>query len=231
MDWNARFQQGRALWDNGEYDDASEIFEEVAEGTMDPIAINAVIAAKVMLANADMGMVNSGMPVSPESLVEVNKALKWIEVAERNASMMSDSGQQINANHRTCSAIKGKLLYLLRDANCEGPLIDAIKRGDNQSRVPLALLYKDIAGELVDQGDASKVGLIREYYNRMTRVFEDYISNYNPKEAESDEFRMACTIVAKEYEAGMTVEPDMNKVRMYRTLAANFDEATKTSRY
>ena len=221
-DWNARFQEGQTLYQAGKYGEAGDIFEEVAEGTSDPAAIRATIAVKKFLAISDIGMIEQGFPVSEFSLEAVTSALRWIDIAERRPEFQGEM-EKLLGDHKECQAIKGKILFLLQGEEAESALIDAVERGDNPSRFLLALYYKDVGGKLVDAGDESKIDIIKACYRNMTVLFEEYIANYDPEEAESDEYKTACNICASVYENGMGVEPDLEKARRYSYLASTFN--------
>ena len=237
MDWNERFKEAHAMWEQGEYSEAADIFEEVAEATMDPSAINMTIFSKNVLIQSDMGMFNAGMPVIDHALDMIDSELKWINIARQNETIMNEQPDGFADIYRTCMAYKGKYLYVKSSMNedktidngCEAVLSEAVSLGDNQSRIFLALRCMDYAGALVDEGDEGKVGQISEYYSRMVRNYEEYIDNYNPEEADADELRMAAKQVSLAYSSGMGAPKDPEKAQKYAAIAETFNEETKTS--
>lgn len=226
MDYEAMFNKALELFNNGDKEEAGELFEKVGRETNSEPALGNAARSYYVLAMADKTMAKQGVIDEEISLESVTKAIDVLKYGFENEILSWDEYSSLLGE---CSAIKGFLLYMLNKPECEVPLRQAVGLGDNQSRVLLGLWYKDVAGALVDAGDKDDIPLIKEIYSNMVKAFEEYITYYNPNEAEADEFRMACSIVANEYRSGMSVQTDLEKAAKYESLAANFNEATKIS--
>lgn len=226
MDYEAMFNEALTMFNNGDREEAAELFEKVGRETNSESALGNAARAYYTLAMADRTMAKQGVIDEEMSLESVTKAIDVLKYGFENEILPWDEYSSLLGE---CSAIKGFLLYMLNKPECEVPLKQAVGLGDNQSRVLLGLWYKDVAGALIDAGDEDAIPQIKEAYSNMANVLEDYITYYNPDEAESDEFRLACSLVANEYRSGLSIPADLEKAAKYEALAANFDEATKTS--
>ena len=230
MDWNERFQEGKKLWlEDHKMVEATEIFNEVAEATMDPTAIELVISGETVMAGFSNNGVMSGLPIQTECKKSAENALRWIAIAEKDPSIMKQSGEKILDNKKVCTYLKGKMMYLLGDDQCEGTLKDAVDLGHNQARLFLGIFYKDKAEQLTSLSDESLIDQITNYYKQMTNFFEQFVKYYNPEEADQDELVLASGIIALAYRDGIGAEKNAQKAEYYQAIADSFDPETKTS--
>lgn len=243
-----KFREGLSLWQKKQYIEAHDIFEKVAEQTMDPEAIRYAVMSNVAIAEIakdtfkQYGIQDEKGYAVVSRTLHINDAKKWLERIRENAKLMAELEDFVSEYSRKCAAFSGQMSYLLNLDDCEDNLIKAINLGDNQSRMYLGLRYKEMATAAFEKAmeEFNKANadneMIRhlldeqEKYNKtMVLCFEEYIRLYNPEEAESDEYKLACGILAQYYSFEDNTEKDLEKARRYQLLADNFNEETKKS--
>jgi len=237
MDWNERFQEAIALADKGQRAEADEIFEEVADATMNSVAVKVAVSSKMVMFYIHESLLMSGVPVAKNIIDETEKTRYWIDLLLNQTEPSDEERSELLKNKSRCLELKGKCLYMLGDAECVQTLQDAISLGSNQAKLYLALVLKDHARDLANSIDASKItnadaqrvmsiqSDVMNYYGSMVSLLNEYVRDYDSAGSSPDELKTACTILSVAYQNGLGVEKDNSIADYYQNMADKIESS------
>lgn len=215
MDYERRFFEAVELFNSKEYEDAAEIFEEVAIATKNMAAIKNAISAYYILAIADRNMTENGLFDENSSLESVSKAIDLFQLG-MEFGILEENG--FNDILKDCYAIKGYILLRCENDDCETFLNKAISMGNNQSRFWMIYYYTKCVKK--ENNDS----FINMYIDKMKSLGESYVQNYSPEDTEDDDLRTVSELLANMFE-----EENPEKAKKYANIANSYDENTRTS--